>query len=164
MKYGSIFAYWNISMKRLNLPTYSFNIKSENGRRLIFDPCRSKWVVLSPEEWVRQNFVKYLNDELKYPLGLIATEMTITLSSRKRRCDIVVHNRNGMPAIIVECKAPEVNLTQSSFDQANNYNWALGVPFIIITNGILHYCLESTGGAFVFRQSFPLFDQLDSQV
>ncbi len=150
-------------MKRLNLPTYSFNIKSENDSRVIFDPCRSKFVSLTPEEWVRQNIIKYLSEELGYPLGLIATEMTIKLSSRIRRCDIVVHNRNGLPVLIVECKAPEVNLSQASFDQVNRYNWALGVPFLIITNGLVHFCLERQEDSFVFRKSFPDFNHLESQ-
>ncbi len=150
-------------MKRLNLPTYSFNIKSENGRRLIFDPCRSKFVLLTPEEWVRQHIVLYLSNELNYPLGLIATEMAIALNSRLRRCDIVVHDRRGAPAMIVECKSPVVTLSQSSFDQVNQYNWALGVPFLIVSNGIQHFCMERKENTFFFRKSFPDFDYLDSQ-
>ena len=150
-------------MKRLNLPTYSFNIKSENEHRLIFDPCRSKWVALTPEEWVRQNLVRYLNEELDYPLGLIGTEVAIALNSRLRRCDIVVHNRDGAPVLIIECKAPGVKLSQASFDQVNRYNWALGVPFLIISNGMQHFCLERKDNIFVFRSSFPHYDLLDSQ-
>ena len=150
-------------MKRLNLPTYSFNIKSENGQSLIFDPCRAKWLVLTPEEWVRQHIVRYLSDDLDYPLGLIATEMAIALNTRLRRCDIVVHNRSGNPALIVECKAPGIVLSQATFDQANQYNWALGVPFLIVTNGITHFCMERIDNTFVFRKSFPEFDYLDSQ-
>ena len=150
-------------MKRLNLPTYSFNIKSDGKRRLIFDPCRSKWVSLTPEEWVRQHIVRYFTEELDYPQGLIATEMAIDLNSRLRRCDIVVHNRKGSPAMIVECKAPGITLSQNSFDQVNQYNWALGVPFLVVSNGIQHFCLERQNEAFIFRDSFPGFDQLDSQ-
>ncbi len=150
-------------MERLNLPTYSFNIKSENGRRLIFDPCRSKWVALTPEEWVRQHIVRYISEELDYPPGLIATEVAIALNSRLRRCDIVVHNRKGAPAMIIECKAPGIKLSQASFDQVNRYNWALGVPFLIITNGLQHFCLERKDNAFIFRISFPEYDHLDSQ-
>jgi hypothetical protein len=150
-------------MKRLNLPTYSFNIKSEGERQLIFDPCRSKWVYLSPEEWVRQNLLKYLTEDMKYPAGLIATEMSIKINSLDRRCDIVVHNRQGIPVMIVECKAPEVKLSQETFDQANNYNWALGLNFIIVTNGMRHFCLEKEGDHFVFRDSFPDYDDLDFQ-
>lgn len=149
-------------MKRLNLPTYSFNIKSENDRRLIFDPCRQKWVVLTSEEWVRQHIVRYLCDDLNYPLGLIATEMAIVLNSRVRRCDIVVHNRKGLPAMIVECKAPAVNLNQASFDQANQYNWALGVSFLVVSNGLKHFCMERIDNSFTFLKSFPDFDHLDS--
>lgn len=130
---------------------------------MIFDPCRSKWVALTPEEWVRQHIIRYLSDELGYPKGLIATEMAITLNSRLRRCDIVVHNRNGSPALIVECKAPSVGLSQASFDQVNQYNWALGVPFLIVSNGMKHYCLESKEGNFIFRENIPDFDYLDSQ-
>lgn len=150
-------------MKRLNLPTYSFNIKSDNGRRLIFDPCRSKWVALTPEEWVRQHLIRYFSEDLGYPLGLIATEMSVMLSSRLRRCDIVVHNKRGEAVMIVECKAPGINLSQASFDQVNQYNWALGVPLLIVSNGMKHFCLEREGNKFVFRDSFPDFDHLDSQ-
>ena len=148
-------------MKRLNLPTYSFNIKSENGTQVIFDPCRSKWVSLTPEEWVRQHFVKYLSEELSYPISLIATEMSIKINSLSRRCDIVVHNRSGRPVLIVECKAPEIKISQSTFNQANAYNWALGLNFIIITNGVNHYCLENEDGKFVFRKNFPDYDALE---
>ena len=150
-------------MKRLNLPTYSFNIKSEGERSLIFDPCRSKWVVLSPEEWVRQNILKYFTDDLSYPPGLIATELPILLNQRVRRCDIVVHNRKGEAVMIVECKAPEIMLSQKTFDQANQYNWALGVPFLLITNGLNHYCLERVEGQFKFRTAFPSYEEIDSQ-
>jgi hypothetical protein len=149
-------------MKPLNLPTYSFNIKSENSSKLIFDPCRLKWVALTPEEWVRQNFVRYMLEELGYPAGLISTEMSIKINGMKRRCDIVVHNRSGLPVLITECKAPDVILGQSVFDQANSYNWALGVPFLVITNGMKHYCLESSEGKFKFRDNFPPYDLLDS--
>ena len=150
-------------MKPLNLPTYSFNIKSDNDSRMIFDPCRLKWVALTPEEWVRQHIVKYLSEDLKYPIGLIATEMSIKLSSRTRRCDIVVHNRKGKAALIVECKAPEISLNQDAFDQANRYNWALGVPFLVITNGMKHFCLERIENSFVFLNSFPYYERVDSQ-
>jgi len=150
-------------MKRLNLPTYSFNIKSENDRKLIFDPCRAKWVFLSPEEWVRQNFVRYLVDELNYPQSLIVTEMSIKLNTQNRRCDIVIHDREGKPKMIVECKSPDVKLSQATFDQANNYNWALGLSFIIITNGLSHFCLERKDNKFEFRKNFPEYDQLGIQ-
>ena len=149
-------------MEALNLPTYSFNINSEAGSKLIFDPCRLKWVTLTPEEWVRQNFVRYMLENLGYPAGLISTEMAININGMKRRCDIVVHNRSGLPVMITECKAPEIGLDQSVFDQANSYNWALGVPFLVLTNGMKHYCLESRDGKFSFRDSFPSYDLLDN--
>lgn len=129
-------------MTPLNFPEYSFKTKTENGSSFIFDAFRKKWVVLTPEEWVRQHVLCFLTEEKKYPASLIETEKQIELNELKKRCDIIVNNNNGIPKMIVECKAPSVNITQQTFDQAIRYNMVLNVPFLLLTNGLKHYCFE----------------------
>tara|TARA_B100001093_G_C26852103_1_gene1025573 strand:+ start:943 stop:1383 length:441 start_codon:yes stop_codon:yes gene_type:complete len=126
-------------MQDLNLPKYSFKIKNEDGKIFIFDCIRKKYLYLSPEEWVRQNFIMYLKEEKGYPSSLIAVEMTIDLLNTKKRCDIVLFNIYGEPNIIVECKSPKVNISRRTFDQISRYNMSLKTDMIIVTNGLEHY-------------------------
>ncbi len=126
-------------MKPLNLPACSLRIKEESGQRLVYDPFRRKFVALTPEEWVRQHFACYLTGTLGYPPGLVRTEASFRLYSMLRRADILVHDRYGDPAMIVECKAPEVKITQEVFDQVINYNFSYGVRYLVVTNGITHF-------------------------
>jgi len=127
-------------MEKLNLPEYDFRIRKNNGKLDIFDDFRKKFVALTPEEWVRQNFIMYLVNEKDYPGSLIAVEGGLKLYNRIKRTDIVVYNNKGNPVLIVECKAPDVKITQSVFDQIARYNIALKVDYLIVTNGIYHYC------------------------
>jgi hypothetical protein len=152
-------------MQPLNLPTYSFNIKSEGERQMIFDVFRRKWYRLTPEEWVRQNFARYLTDELGYPAGLMMLEHNITHNGLSRRCDIVLFNRTGEPEILVECKAPDVVLNQKTFDQIARYNMVLGVQLLLVTNGLSHYCIRAdTGGAgYSFLADIPAFRPASDQ-
>jgi hypothetical protein len=129
-------------MQPLNLPTYSFNLKSEEGSDLIFDEFRSRWVALTPEEWVRQNVARYLVAELGYPSSLMLLEQKIRMNGMARRCDIVVYSRSGIPVLLVECKAPEVAVNQKVFDQVARYNLVLGVMYLLVTNGLVHYCIQ----------------------
>ena len=129
-------------MEQLNLPTYSFNIKQDGQRKLIFDSIRKKYVVLTPEEWVRQNFVKYLNEEKNYPLSLMSLEAEQKIHTARRRTDILIHNVQGNPVMIVECKAPGVQLNDKTCEQAAGYNFTLKVSHLILTNGLKHYCLK----------------------
>lgn len=149
-------------MKRLNLPTYSFNIKSEAGAEFIFDESRRKWVSLTPEEWVRQHILQYLIHEKNYPVSLIAVEMGIRINGLKKRCDLVVFNRAAEPVMIVECKAPEVSLNQKVFDQAARYNWDMQVPYLLISNGIQHYCarIDSQVNSSVLLSQIPDYDEV----
>lgn len=101
----------------------------------MLDPVRRKWVALTPEEWVRQQVIHYLHHQLAYPLELIQVEGSIKVNNMSRRCDIVVYATSGLPRMIVECKAPEVPLTQKTIDQACRYNTVLQVPLLMITNG-----------------------------
>ena len=144
-------------MQQLNLPPYPFKIKSENGRKQIFDEIREKYVALTPEEWVRQNFVKYLVHEKKYPKGLITIEASLSYNTLIKRSDIVAYNRLGQPTLIVECKAPEIKLNQETFDQAAMYNLILKVGHIIITNGLSHYCctINNEKSTFEFISEIP---------
>ncbi len=129
-------------MLKLNLPPFEFSIKSEGQSTQIFDSYRKKYVELTPEEWVRQNFLKYLSKEKNYPEGLIAVEMEIRVGKLKKRCDAVVYSRDARPILIMECKAPKIKITQDTFDQASRYNVSLNVDYLIITNGFEHYCCK----------------------
>ena len=126
-------------MQLLNLPTYQFEIKSSENKQLIFDKIRKKYVVLTPEEWVRQNFVEYLIKEKKYPLSLIAVEKQVTVNKLKKRFDILVFDKKGNHNIIVECKSPKIKISQDTFDQIARYNLTLNAEYLIVTNGISHY-------------------------
>ncbi len=144
-------------MKPLKLPPCSLRIKEEQGTRLIYDPLRRKYVALTPEEWVRQHFVSYLTGWLGYPPGLIRIEGSFRLNSMLRRADILVHDRVGEPVLIVECKAPEVKITQEVFDQVINYNFNYGVGYLVVTNGITHFAgkIDIAGRSFILLDHIP---------
>lgn len=127
-------------MLKLNLPLFDINVKKVNGRALVFDPIRRKFVTLTPEEWVRQHFVNFLLTEKGYPQTLIANEIQINLNGQKKRCDSVIYNRELVPVMIIEYKAPDVNITQTVFDQIVRYNIVLKVKYLIVSNGLNHYC------------------------
>ena len=129
-------------MESLNLPTYSFNIKFQGQRKYIFDTLRKKYVLLTPEEWVRQNFLKFLTENKNYPASLIFVEMEFKLNTLSKRCDAVVFNRSGNPFLIVECKAPNVKIDKLVFEQIARYNMQLKVDYLIVTNGLSHYCCK----------------------
>ncbi len=128
-------------MTNLNLPPYSFKIKSKENKLYIFDMLRKKNVVLTPEEWVRQNYIQYLINEKKYPKTLIAIEKQLKINNLIKRTDILIFDKNGNPNIIVECKAPSIKITQDAFDQIARYNLKLQAKYLIVTNGLEHfYC------------------------
>ncbi len=128
-------------MTNLNLPTYSFKIKSKENKLYIFDMLRKKNVVLTPEEWVRQNYIQYLIHEKKYPKTLIAIEKQLKINNLIKRTDILIFDKNGNPNIIVECKAPSIKIAQDTFDQIARYNLKLQAKYLIVTNGLEHfYC------------------------
>jgi hypothetical protein len=149
-------------MQPLNLPTYSFNIKSEGGRKYIFDPTRKKFVVLTPEEWVRQNFIRYLNSEKNYPLPLMSVERGFLLYQVNKRTDILLHNRKGEAISIVECKSPDVKITTEVFDQIIRYNLNYKLSILMVTNGIHHYCckLNYDNNTAKFIEVIPDFETL----
>jgi len=149
-------------LKQLNLPQYSFKISGNENNEMILDTVRRKYVRLTPEEWVRQNFIQYLVNEGKYPAGLLGVEVMFRLNKLKRRVDILVHNRQGRPVMIVECKAPEVKIDDKVFDQIVCYNIGLKVPYIVVTNGIDHYAckVDHTTGKYEFLLVIPLYEDL----
>ena len=133
-------------MITIEYPPYQPKIKEAAGKEFIFDEVRKKWVVLTPEEWVRQNFLQYLIQVKKYPASLIAVEKEINVADTKKRFDIVVYDKNHQPFMIVECKEMNVELDNKTLDQVLRYNIPLQVPFLVITNG--SYCFGfSTAGA-----------------
>ncbi len=127
-------------MEQLNLPSYPFEIRNQAGQRVILDQVRKRFVPLTPEEWVRQHFVQYLIRDLDVPLGLIGLEVAIPIQDRHYRADILIYDRRVEPVMIVECKRPSVQLRQDTFDQIGHYNTQLKVPYLVITNGMQHYC------------------------
>ncbi|MFP4042186.1 MAG: type I restriction enzyme HsdR N-terminal domain-containing protein [Bacteroidales bacterium] len=151
-------------MWQLNLPSYSFKITTKEQKKYIFDDIRKKFIALTPEEWVRQNFIKYLIREKKYPPNLLHIEMAFELERFRYRADIVSYNRDFVPSLIVECKAPDVKITQKQFDQIALYNLRLKVPFLVVTNGIEHYCcrVDFNKGSYSFIKHIPGYDELNS--
>ena len=149
-------------MWQLNLPAYNFRIIKKNEKPFIFDDLRKKFVALTPEEWVRQHFIRFLIEVKHYPASLIAIEKQLIINGLKKRCDAVVYNRNGEPLIIIEFKAATVSIAQQTFDQAAVYNSKLKVDYFIISNGLKHYCcrLEKDVLQYNFLDDIPDFDTL----
>lgn len=147
-------------MTELNLPSYNYRL-NETGDS-IFDPVRKKFVVLTPEEWVRQHFMNYLIHDRKCPATLIKAEFEIKYNKLIKRPDIVVFDRKGEPALIIECKAPSVALQQSTFEQVAVYNKVLNSPYIAVSNGIVHYCAKLTpnSGQYKFLSEIPEYTTL----
>lgn len=125
---------------RLNLPAAHLNILCEDGKVKVFDPLRKKHIILTPEEYVRQNFTSYLQNELHYPAALMGNEVQLSLNGLRRRCDTLIFDREGKPFMVVEYKAPDVNITQDVFDQIARYNLVLGARYLVVSNGMRHYC------------------------
>ena len=126
-------------MQQLNFPTYSFRLKNSENKVSIFDAIRKKFVVLQPEEWVRQHCVKYLIEEKKYPQSLINVEKELRINGLRKRYDIVVFNPDGTIHLIVECKSSKISINQDTFDQIARYNLALNATYLMVTNGMNHY-------------------------
>jgi type I site-specific restriction endonuclease len=149
-------------VKKLNLPEYDFRIRERDSKKQIFDEIRKRFVALTPEEWVRQNFLKYLLIEKNYPQSLISVEGKLKLFKRKKRTDIVVYDKQGKPLLIVECKAPNVVIDQNVFDQIVRYNMALQVKYLLLTNGISHYSctIDYSHQAYHFLKEIPDYLEL----
>ena len=129
-------------MQELNFPKFSFRLKNRENKRLIFDDIRKKFVVLQPEEWVRQHCVQYLREHKNYPQSLINVEKKLKVNGLSKRYDIIVFNPDGSIHLIVECKAPKIPINQEAFDQIARYNLTLNASYLMVTNGINHYYCE----------------------
>ena len=130
-------------MNVLNFPAFEVRTKTEGKRILILDSIRKKYVALTPEEWVRQHLINYLVKDKGYPAMLISVEMPLKYARMDKRSDVLVNDRNGHPLMLVECKAPEVNITKKVFEQIAVYNLTIQAPCLMITNGLQHYCLAA---------------------
>lgn len=144
-------------MIKIEYPPYHPKIKTEKGKKLIFDPYRKKWIIFTPEEWVRQNFLNFLVDVLKYPVSLIAVEKEISLGEIKKRFDIVVYTRNSKPFMVVECKEMNVALSENVLQQAIRYNTNMQARYIIITNGSHCFAFERVENRLEEVHSIPGF-------
>ncbi|HMM01530.1 MAG: type I restriction enzyme HsdR N-terminal domain-containing protein [Prevotella sp.] len=149
-------------MLDLNLPPFNINVKKTDGRLSVFDRLRRKFVTLTPEEWVRQHFINYLITEKGYPQALIANEIQINLNNQKRRCDSIVYDKTISPLVIVEYKSPDVEITQAVFDQIVRYNIVLKVKYLIVSNGLSHYCcrMDYSTQTFEYLADIPTYTEL----
>ncbi|WP_299886244.1 type I restriction enzyme HsdR N-terminal domain-containing protein [uncultured Lacinutrix sp.] len=148
-------------MQKLNFPTYSFRFKNSENKVSIFDAIRKKFVVLQPEEWVRQHCVNYLIEEKKYPKSLINVEKELKINDLKKRYDIVIYNPDGSIHLIVECKSPKIKINQATFDQVARYNLALNASYLMVTNGLNHYycVMDFKAEQYNFLQDIPEYNK-----
>ena len=146
-------------MKQLNFPSYSFRLKNSENKMAIFDEIRKKFIILTPEEWVRQHVVRFLLEEKKYPKSYINVEKIIKINDLTKRYDAVVFRPNGSIFLLVECKAPEVPISQNTFDQIARYNMVLEAEYLMVTNGLNHYfCkMDYEKEAYQFLRELPEF-------
>lgn len=150
-------------MTPLNLPQYNINVTTAiDGTHQIFDRLRGKFVALTPEEWVRQHFVAFLIDHKGFPVGLMANEVSLSLNGTSRRSDTVVYNSSAQPLVIVEYKAPTVKISQKTFDQIIRYNMVFHAPYLIVSNGINHYCchIDFDKKSYEFLPDIPSYQEL----
>lgn len=148
-------------MQPLSFPKYDFRFKNSQNSPLIFDIVRKKFVVLTPEEWVRQHALMFLSIEKKYPLSYINVEKQILYNGLRKRYDIVVFNPNGSIHLLVECKAPHINISQSTFDQIARYNFKLNASYLMVTNGLDHYMCQMNfqEEKYLFLKEIPEFSR-----
>jgi predicted type IV restriction endonuclease len=149
-------------MQKLNFPSYIFRFKNSENKVSIFDEIRKKFIILTPEEWVRQHVVQYLMMEKKYPKSLINVEKVLKVNGLRKRYDIVVYNPDGTIYILVECKAPEVKISQATFDQIARYNMTMNAQYLTVTNGLNHYfCqMDFENEKYEFLRELPNYNSL----
>lgn len=145
-------------MIKVQFPAPVFQIKEQDGKEIIYDGLRKQWLKLTPEEWVRQNFLQYIIQTKKYPSSFIAVEKEISLGELKKRFDILVYDHNHQPWMIIECKAMDVELTDKVLEQIVRYNISVPVSFLVITNGSYTYAWERKGSELTDIEMLPEFD------
>jgi len=141
----------------INFPSMDFKMRETDGKVSLFDPCRRKYVPLTPEEWVRQHCVGFLHTVKGIPLSMISVEKALKMNTQVLRYDIVAYSKSGKPLLLVECKAPTVKITRSTFDQIAVYNLELSVPYLFISNGIDHFSctIDQQKSSLVFLKELP---------
>jgi hypothetical protein len=150
----------------LNLPAYNLKIIRKANKLYVFDNIRKKYILLTPEEWVRQNFTLYLIKDKKYPASLISLEFSFELNGLNKRSDIAVYSKNGEILLLVECKSPYIKINQSVFDQIFVYNVKIKAPYLIVTNGLEHYCCRinensnQDGQSITYMEFIPEYEKL----
>lgn len=149
-------------MIQLNFPPADLRIRQQNERMEVFDPLRKKFVVLTDEEWVRQNLINYLAVDKKVPMTMMASERGLLVNNMPKRFDLLIFSSNGMPVMIVECKAPHIPVNEEVFYQAARYNLTLQVKYLLITNGLEHHCLsvDYINGETRFLKEIPVYSEL----
>lgn len=150
-------------MLELNLPKYQIKIYKDKSDNLkVFDSLRKKYVALTPEEYVRQHFINYIVNHLHYPIGLTSNEVTINLNNTTKRCDTVVFKKDGTPLMIIEYKAPNIEIDQNVFDQIVRYNMVLHADYLVVSNGIQHYCckIDYNKNSIQFIPQIPTYEEL----
>jgi hypothetical protein len=145
------------NMESLNLPPYAHKVKELNGKPHIYDLIRKKYLVLTPEEWVRQHFIHLLINQYQYPKALFAVETGLYYHKMAKRSDIMVLGTDGRPQLLVECKSPDVRITELTFAQIARYNFTIRPAYLAITNGMSHYCFSVQDGQIVYLDDFPTF-------
>lgn len=149
---------------KLNMPDYSdrIRLRKQDEQLQIFDSIRGKWLVLTPEEWVRQNTIIYISDTLEAPMSRIANEVTINYNGLTKRCDSIIYDDYGNPLIIIEYKRTDVAITQRVFDQIAIYNLQLRVPYLIVSNGLQHLLckVDFENRKYIFAQQWPKYNEL----
>ena len=145
----------------LNLPKYHFKLKEEDNKVFIFDSIRKKYLQLTPEEWVRQNIIQFLIEEKKYPKSLFSIEKGIKVSNTSKRVDIAIYNTDKRIEVLIECKAPEVKITQNAFDQIARYNLTLNAKYLVVTNGLSHFfaVIDNINNKYIFLKDLPSYQK-----
>ncbi|OYU94912.1 MAG: restriction endonuclease subunit R [Bacteroidetes bacterium B1(2017)] len=144
-------------MDPLNFPAYTFQLSRSEEKEFIYDPIRKKKVVLTPEEWVRQHVLAFLVQTQNYPMSLIAVERMIQFNNLKKRFDVMLYNKQGHPQMLIECKAPEVNLSSETLFQISTYNMVFKVPHLFVSNGLKHLLFQlNEAGNYESVSEFPV--------
>lgn len=149
-------------MQQLNLPSFETKLIKKNNTPYIYDILRRKYIALTPEEWVRQHFIHFLIEQKGYPSALLGNEISLNLNGAQRRCDSVLYDRNMRPRMILEYKAPHIPITQKVFTQIYSYNLVLQVDYLIVSNGLKHYCckIDYTNRNYIFLKDIPAYNDL----
>jgi len=149
-------------MKELNLPSFDVKVRGTREKPEIFDFLRKKYVALTPEEWVRQHFTHWLVDHKGYPKGLLGNEIELRIGEKRLRCDSILYNEKALPRMIIEYKSPSVSVTQRVFNQISTYNLLLHVDYLMVSNGVQHYCcrMDYEHQKYEFLQAIPDYSAL----